>query len=87
MIELKRLFLAEDEVDEEEEGEEEGPDKAEGVSDGAPLFLMLFCDVWSTALCVGSCLIFIGGGQGGFWGGIIDGVDAVCNGVLNSLCC
>jgi tetrahydromethanopterin S-methyltransferase subunit A len=86
-MELKRLFLAEVEVEEEEEEEEEGADRAEGVSDGATLSVILFCEVWSTALCVGSYLKFVGGGQGGFWGGIMDGVDAVCNGVLNSLSC
>ena len=83
LIELNRLFLAEVEV--EEEGRV--ADRAEDVSGGAALFFILFCDVWSTALCVGSYFIFIGGGQGGFRGGIIDGVDAVCNGVLNSLGC
>lgn len=80
-MELKRLFLAEFEVEDEEE------DRAEDVSDGATLFLVVFCDVWSTSLCVGSYFIFIGSGQGGFCGGIIAGVDAVCNGALNTLAC
>lgn len=81
-MELNRLFLAEVEVEVEEE-----EDRAEDVSDGATLFLMVFCEVWSTALCVGSYFIFIGVGQGGFCGGIVASVDAVFNGVLNSLDC